>query len=113
VLEIPLKAGRNLSPSFPGDSSHSVIVNEAFVKAARLQHPIGVRLSTDEYFDKDPKTIIGVIKDFHVGSLREPIKPMVMFMSKWFGGSILVKLEKSHQKEGMAALEKAYKAAIP
>jgi len=113
VLEIPLKAGRNLSPLFPGDSSHSVIVNEAFVKAARLRHPIGVRLNTDEYFDKVPKTIIGVIKDFHVGSLREPIKPMVMFMSKWFGGSILAKLEKSHQKEGMAALEKAFKAAIP
>jgi putative ABC transport system permease protein len=113
VLGIPLKAGRNFSPSFPNDSSHSVIVNEAFVKAARLQHPIGIRLKTDEYFDKEPKTIIGVIKDFHVGSLREPIKPMVMFMSSWFGGSILVKLEKSHQKEGMAALEKAYKAAIP
>jgi putative ABC transport system permease protein len=113
VLGIPLKAGRNFSPSFPNDSSHSVIVNEAFVKAARLQHPIGIRLRTDEYFDKEPKTIIGVIKDFHVGSLREPIKPMVMFMSSWFGGSMLVKLEKSHQKEGMAAMEKAYRAAIP
>ena len=72
-----------------------------------------MQLKTSEYFDKEPKIIIGVIKDYHQASLREPIKPMVLFMSKWYGGGILVKLEKSRQQEGMAALEKVYKTAIP
>jgi putative ABC transport system permease protein len=113
VMEIPLLAGRNLSPSFPSDSTRSVIVNEAFVKAAGLTDPIGTALKTDENFDKETKTIIGVINDFHVGSLREPIQPMVMFMNPWYGGSILVKMEKTHLSEGLSALENAYRKAIP
>jgi putative ABC transport system permease protein len=113
VMEIPLKAGRNISSSFPGDSSHAVIVNEAFVKASGLEEPIGTQLRIDDDFDKEPKTIIGVIKDYHMGSLREPVQPEVLFMSNWYGGNILVKIEKRHQKEGMLALEKAYKNAIP
>ncbi|MEO6960935.1 MAG: FtsX-like permease family protein, partial [Puia sp.] len=113
VLEIPLKAGRNLSPSFPSDSSHSVLVNEAFVKAAGLNDPIGIQLRIDESFDKEPKTIIGVVKDYHSGSLREPIKPLLLFMSNWYGDNILVKLDKRHLQHGLAVLEKSYKEAIP
>ncbi len=113
VMEIPLKSGRNFSSSFPGDSSQAVIVNEAFVKSARLENPIGEQLTIDEDFDKVPKMIIGVIKDYHIGSLREPIPPEVMFMSKWYGGNILVKLEKGQRKESIGALEKAYKKAMP
>ena len=113
AMGIPLMSGRNLSHLFPTDSGHAVMVNEAFVKAAGLEDPIGVQVKTDEDFDKETKTIIGVIKDYHTGSLREPIKPMVMFMSSWYGGGILVKLEKTHLKEGLAAVEKAYKRAIP
>ena len=32
TLQIPLVAGRNFSKDFPGDSTHSVLVNEAFVR---------------------------------------------------------------------------------
>jgi len=113
TLEIPLRAGRNISPAFPSDSSRAVLVNEAFVKAAGLKDPIGMQIKTAEYFDSTTKTIIGVIKDYHIGSLREPIQPMVMFMSNWYGGDILVKLAKSQQKPGLAALEKIYKKVIP
>jgi hypothetical protein len=72
-----------------------------------------MQIKTDENYDKEAKTIIGVIKDYHTGSLREPIKPMVMFMNRWYGGGIFVKLEKTHLNEGLVALEKAYKRAIP
>ena len=114
VMDIPLLIGRNLNPSvFPADSLRSVIVNEAFVKAARLENPIGTLLKTDEYFDKEPKTIIGVVKDYHLRSLREPIKPLVMFMNNWYGGAIYVKLEQARLKNGIAAFEKIYKKAVP
>ena len=113
TMTIPIKLGRNLSVAIPSDSNNAVIVNEAFVKAARLEHPIGEWIKTDPYFDKEPKTIIGVIRDYHVGSLREPIKPMVLFMNKWYGGNILVKMDRAHQKEGMAAAERAFKKVIP
>jgi hypothetical protein len=34
TFKIPIITGRNFSPDFPSDSTHSVIVNESFVKEA-------------------------------------------------------------------------------
>ncbi len=53
------------------------------------------------------------MKDYHFGSLKERIQPMVMTMSDWLGNDILVKFEKSKQKKAMIAWEKAYKKAMP
>ncbi|MEP6950589.1 MAG: ABC transporter permease [Ginsengibacter sp.] len=113
TLEIPLKAGRNFSQSFPTDKTNGVIVNEAFVKAAGVEKPIGAQVNINEYYDSKAKTIIGVVKDFHFGSLREPIQPMVMFMSDGNNGSIWIKFEKGKQREATAALQHAYKKILP
>ena len=112
VMEIPLKAGRNFSAAFPSDSSRSVIVNETFVRSAGLDAPIGVRVQMDG-FGKEPRTIVGVIKDYHSGSLREAIQPMVFFMNSEYGEDVFVKLDKGQFGRGLAMLEKAYKAAAP
>ncbi|HMH20171.1 MAG TPA: ABC transporter permease [Puia sp.] len=113
ALGIPLRKGRNFLPAYPTDKNRSVIVNEAFVKAAGLENPIGTQVRTDEYFDKEVKTIVGVVKDFHFGSLRVPIQPMVMLMSDWYGPEIWIKVEKLKQKEAMAALQKVYRKVLP
>ena len=113
VLEIPLVTGRNFSAAFLTDRSNGAIVNESFVRTAGLTNPIGTQIRTNEYFDSEMKTIVGVVKDFHFGSLHERIQPMVMIMSDWFSGNILVKIEKSKQKEAISAFENAYKKAMP
>jgi putative ABC transport system permease protein len=113
VMEIPLKAGRNFSAALSSDSSHSLIVNEAFVKAAGLDVPIGARIRMGGSFDKEPRAIVGVIKDYHSGSLREVIPPMVFFMSSAYGEEVFVKLDKRQFSRGLSMLEKAYKAAAP
>jgi putative ABC transport system permease protein len=41
LLKIPLIAGRNFSTAFPTDATHSIIVNESFVKAANWKNPVG------------------------------------------------------------------------
>lgn len=117
ALEIPLKAGRNLSPSFPTDTREGAVVNEAFVKASGIEDPVGKSIKINRYYDSAHlfimKTIRGVVKDFHFGSLREPIKPMVMYMNEWPDGGMWVKFEKSKQKEAMAALERIFKKVMP
>lgn len=109
ALGITLTSGQNFTDTWSG----GVIVNEAFVKAAGLTQPLGTPVRTDEYFDKEMRTITGVVKDFHAGSLREQIAPMVMIMNKWYGGSIWLKVAPNRQKQALAALTNAYKKALP
>ena len=113
AMQIKLKTGRNISSSNLADKHHSVIVNEAFVKAAGLELPIGTQLYTDERFDKELKTIVGVIENFHSGSLREPIKPMVMLACEWDSYGIWIRIEKQNQQRALKAIEAAYKKAMP
>jgi putative ABC transport system permease protein len=109
AMGISLKEGENFTTAL----STGAIVNEAFVKAASLKNPIGTSIHTDEYFDKQPRIITGVVKDFHTGSLRERIMPLVMIQHPTYGGSVWLKLDKNRQPATLAALAAAYKKALP
>ena len=111
AMEIPLKAGHNVSSS--SSAKDEVIVNEAFIKEAHIEQPIGSQIKVYRYGDSMMKTITGVVKDFHFGSLREPIKPMVMYTAKVPDGGIWIRFDKSKQKEAMAVVERIYKTAMP
>jgi putative ABC transport system permease protein len=113
ALQIKLTAGRNISSAIPSDKHHAVIVNEAFVKAARLESPIGTQLYSSDRFDKELKTIVGVIEDYHSGSLHEPIKPMVMLVCDWAAGGIWIRIENENQQRALKTIEAAYKKAMP
>jgi putative ABC transport system permease protein len=113
VMEIKLKAGRNFSPAFPTDKKNAVLVNEAFVKAAGLKTPLGTTIRTSEYFDKEPKTIVGVIEDYHSGSLHKPVKPMVMIACDWYSAGIWIRIEKDKHQQAIKAIETAYRKAVP
>lgn len=113
-VEIPLLLGRNFSTDYATDPTNAVIVNETFVKEFNLSDPVGKSIKLIENDEGDQnRTIIGVVKDFHFGSLREPIKPMFISMLQVPIGNILVKFEKSKQQEAIMALEQVYKTIMP
>ncbi len=113
AMQIKVKAGRNISSTIASDKHHAVIVNEAFVKAAGLESPIGTQLYTSNRFDKELKTIVGVIEDYHSGPLHESIKPMVMLVCDWDSGGMWIRIEKQNQQRALKAIEAAYKKAMP
>ena len=112
ILEIPLKEGRNFSDAYPTDKTDAVIVNEGFVKAAGLKNPIGTSVQIKDWYTKNAK-IIGVVKDYHISSLKEMIQPAILGVNNLWEGTLLIKIDKRSQKQSLAALEKVYKAAIP
>ncbi|HUC79273.1 MAG TPA: FtsX-like permease family protein, partial [Flavisolibacter sp.] len=74
VFQLPLVAGRFFEQRA---DSVNVVLNEAAAKAhgwKDAQEAIGKRLF---YVGNFPVTVIGVLKDFHFGSMRQGIVPMV------------------------------------
>jgi putative ABC transport system permease protein len=108
VLGIPLKEGRNFSKDFGTDSMGSIIVNEAFVKAAGLEKPIGKQVKLPGEWEGDlTATIIGVVKDYHHHSLKNKIGPMVLVMKHY--ETLMVKAQKNRFLAVLTVLEKMYK----
>lgn len=108
ALGIPLKEGRNFSKDFGSDSMHSIIVNEAFVKAAGLKKPIGEQVKLPGEWEGDlTATIIGVVKDYHHNSLKDKISPMLLVMKHY--ETLMVKTQKGKSLAVLARLEELYK----
>ncbi len=71
TMDHELIAGRNFAPDSPEEH---IIVNEQFVKRFQLVSPqeaLGTRVI---YYGKG-KTIIGVVKDFHYGTIFNELRP--------------------------------------
>ncbi|WP_028523515.1 ABC transporter permease [Runella limosa] len=109
VMDIRFKEGNN----FLGTDKPHVIVNESFVRAAGLTNPIGASLQTEEFFMKPPAQIVGVIKDFHFGPLREQIPPMVVAANEAHYSGIWLKIDNNKRQEALKAFERIYRKAIP
>lgn len=109
VLGVRLKEGRGIA----NQSRMEVLVNESFVRDAGLANPIGALVTTEEFFLKTPVRIVGVVKDFHFGSLRERISPLVMATNDVYNGGIWLKIDKNRQQEALTAFERIYRKTLP
>jgi putative ABC transport system permease protein len=113
LLKIPIVAGRNFSKDFPSDSSHSVLVNESFVKLAGWKHPIGQQVNF--WFDNNTKyNVIGIVKNYHFQSLNEKIGPQLFTMKPGNSfGMAYIKLRPKTATSSLAFIRTTFKNLFP
>src|SRR4030095_3468346 len=76
TLQLELLKGRNFSKEY--SDSTSVILNEAAVKQIGWKNPLGKSI---EYPGNNNQlfTVIGIVKDFNIESMRYAIGPFALF----------------------------------
>jgi len=112
MLKISLLQGRNFSRNFPADSSHSVLVNEAFVKKAGWKNPIGQPVNF--WYDNEIYSVIGVVKDYHYHSLNEIIKPQLFTMKPGNQyGMVLIKIKPGAETASLKYIQAKFKQFFP
>lgn len=112
LMNLSVVRGRDFSRQHPTDSTDAFIVNEEAVKQMGLAElgPIGKWISA---WNKKGH-IIGVVKDYHTRSLRDPIKPVVLDVKEnLYFGVIIAKTRPGQTKEALASLASAYKQINP
>jgi putative ABC transport system permease protein len=104
---LELVQGRFFSRDFPSDRDNYV-VNESAVKAMSLPDPVGKVFKVGDRSGQ----IIGVIKDFHVGTLKAEIRPMYfMYASGYF--SIAVRIDVQNVAAAIEHIAKVVKKFDP
>jgi len=112
VSGITIKEGRNFSFDFGSDSVNATIVNETFVRLAGIDHPIGRQVQfIDNGGVRHPKTIVGVVKDFHIKSLKEKIEPVSLLLGQ--SEFIWVKLRKGNTTNALSQLRNSFTRTFP
>ncbi len=112
VLQLPLVAGRFLRNS---SDSLNVVLNEKAVAAngwKNAEEAVGKRL----YFNPNaPLTIVGVVKDFHFGSMKAGIQPMVITHPQFdkLYRLMVFRLKPGNLSSSVAALQKQWSSLLP
>jgi putative ABC transport system permease protein len=117
TLGLTVLAGRNFDAQVVADTQSSVIINEAAMQMLgwSLEDAVGQKLAGyDRENRKDDPIVIGVVKNYHFGSLHEEVKPMMLQQFSAFKRFfIFVRIEKGNPEKALAGLKNAWASAAP
>ena len=97
----------------PGDSARNLVVNETFVRKLGFKHAIDVLGKTVSFDSNLHLPIVGVVADFKTNSMREEVKPLLMYPSKKLEQQIAVKIEGKSLVSTAALLQKTWEKRYP
>ena len=108
TMGIEMAAGRNFSPEITSDSSNAIIINETAAREFGWDDPLGKRIIItvgDSIEPEDGRSVIGVVRDFHMRSLHDKVEPMCILFGDTDVDNICVKLSGENIAGTMKSLE--------
>jgi ABC-type antimicrobial peptide transport system permease subunit len=109
LYNLKLVAGRIY---FPSDTMREFVVNETVVKnlgIKNVQAAIGTKINVDGKICP----IVGVVKDFHVNSLRDAINPVVLTTIKDAYGLTNIKINLNQAQSVIASMQDIWNSNFP
>ncbi|HWK58850.1 MAG TPA: ABC transporter permease [Parapedobacter sp.] len=111
TFQIPIVAGRNFDDRLKATEDDKILINETAATAFGWTDPIGKKLRQNG--SDQVVTVIGVMKDFHYGSLAHAIGPLIHF----YGGEaglasnsyLSIRIDPQRKTQIMAELTDAFK----
>ncbi|MBT4502774.1 MAG: FtsX-like permease family protein [Gemmatimonadetes bacterium] len=111
TLKIDLLDGRNFSDEYPSDRDRAVLINETLACQLNLENPVGQPLPGFTWREIKSPTIIGVVRDFHIDSLHQPVRPLVLQMRHFqTSPSLMIRLHPGDLSNSVAMLKEAWKS---
>ena len=114
TLQIKLLEGRDFSADFPSDVENAALINETAMRTLGWDDPIGKKIVLiDENEANLERTIIGVIKDVNLTTVRRKVNPMVLVHSGEFMPRLLIKLKPENQEFTLQELNRIFLESFP
>jgi putative ABC transport system permease protein len=107
LFNIEIISGRNFSKGNPADSG-AVLINQAALKDLHATPENVLGLIIEEEITHKKRTVIGVVKDFSITSLRTPIQPLIILGSSSDPEVMYVKLG-GNFADAISSLERTWK----
>jgi putative ABC transport system permease protein len=112
LLKVPIVAGRNFSADYPSDATHTVLVNEAFVRQASWKKAVGEQVTS--YDSGQSYTVVGVVKDYHYKPLTEKIEPQLFTMNPAnYYGMVYIKIKPGTETASLGYISNTFKKLFP
>jgi putative ABC transport system permease protein len=112
LFHLEFISGRNFSSINPADSN-AVIINQAALNDLHISAEKALGMVVENERAQVRRTVIGVVKDFNIASLRTHIQPLVILGSAHDPDVMYFKLAGNNYSDAINALEKTWKQNFP
>lgn len=110
--KMEILAGRSFSKSYLTDSTLAVVLNQSAVQSFGYSTP--KEIIGKKFFENgSQRIVIGVVKDFHIRSLKEAMGPMAMTMDPNNWRFVSIRVTTNNVRNIVNALEDSWKETIP
>jgi putative ABC transport system permease protein len=116
-FNIPLVAGRDFSPYDQNRQGEDYILNETALKRLdwspeeAIGQPFRIKFDTPGIFYGG--TVVGVVRDFNFNTVKQEIKPYVLFQKPVFFLCFLVRVDSARKDEAIADLKLIWEEELP
>ena len=116
-FNIPLVTGRNFSPYNPDRKGEDYILNEAALKELNwtaeeaIGRPFKIKFDSPDIFFGG--TVVGVVRDFNITTMKQEIKPYVLFQKPIFYLCFLVQVDSARKQEAILNLKNIWDQELP
>ena len=111
TFAIDIVAGRGLSDEFETDATEAILINETAVEYLGYGTPaeaVGKTVDVD-----GPRTVVGVIGDYHHNSLREVVEPLLILSNPPSYNYFSMRVRTADISDTLPALESAWTGLFP
>lgn len=115
VMQIGLKEGRTFSETYSTDLTEAVVINEEAAKIlGYTNNAIGKKIynAPPDNKERSWRTIVGIVKNYHSRSLREPIEPLFM-IPRENCPNIIARIQSKDMPLTLRQLEERFKEINP
>jgi putative ABC transport system permease protein len=114
LFGLKLVRGRSFARNFPSDAGGAFLINEAAQRALGWDDPIGREFGRKGRDSAEARgRIVGVLKDFHMHSLRLAIMPLYISLDPSRTNRISIKLRGGDIPAAMAFIRRAWEKFAP
>ena len=111
TYDIEMAVGRRFLKSIATDATDAMILNETAVKGMGLDDPLG--RTVQQMPDQRKGVVVGVVKDFHIGSLHEKTQPLVMWVRRDFMYWLAARIRPEGVPETLGFFEAQWASFLP
>ncbi len=113
VMGLDILQGRNFSRTISTDETRGVLINQEAARRLQLSEPVGEKLIIPMAGAAVEVTVLGVVRDFHIQSLREKIGPLLLYidLSKFY--YVAVRFRPDKRGSTLGAVENVWNTVLP
>lgn len=102
-------AGRSFNRAYTTDLEQAILLNQTAVNNFGWDNPIGKTID----LDGEPKTVIGVVEDFHIYSLKEEVTPLLIDPTEDSSRFLAIRINSKSIRNTVSQIEAVWDTVIP